>query len=293
MRVGEALPGVVASYLNSLEFTRRGLIGPTRIGEVETTETDGFTIYTARDDAAVGRHVQARNYEREVTAVFRRVLRPGMRIVDIGANIGYFSMLAATLVGAAGTVLAIEPNPRNVRLLEASRRANRFAQMRVLQLAAGRESGLLVLNTSHSNGTTSDLPDAVESLLDAETVPCMRLDALLDPDARLDFIKVDVEGAEYNALLGGEAAIRRCRPAIVSEFSPSLLPGISGISGAGYLDWLIGLGYDLAVIEPDGSLAAAGGDRGKVLQGFAARGTDHIDIMAVPREDTVAMPRND
>ncbi len=280
-RVGEKLDSVVASYAGSLEFSRRGLTAQDHMGGITLAELPGFRIYVAADDAAVGRHVRDDNYERDVTAVFRRLLAPGMGVLDIGANIGYFAMLSASLVGGAGHVLAIEPNPRNARMLEASRRANGFTQVTLSQTAAGPNTGLLVLHRSHSNGTTSTLPEGVAVLLDAETVPCVRPDALVSPDRRIDLIKVDVEGAEYQALLGCAGIIARDRPTIISEFSPDLMEGISGIDGRGYLKWLTGLGYELSVVEPDGSLHVARNTE-DVMAAYQQRGTDHIDIVAQP-----------
>jgi FkbM family methyltransferase len=278
-RIGEKLDGVVASYLGSLEFSRRQLLARDHMGQIELARLPEFSLYLARDDAAVGRHVRAQNYERDVTLVFRRLLRPGMGVVDIGANIGYFTMLSAVLVGAGGFVLAIEPNPRNVRLLEASRRCNAFGHVLVAQVAAGPAPGLLVLHASHSNGTTSELPESAEALLAAETVPRINPDALLPPGRRIDLIKVDVEGAEYNALLGCGEVIARDHPTIISEFSPDLMPGISGVSGPDYLRWLLARGYRLSVIEPDGTQTAADTWQ-TVMATYAARGTDHIDIVA-------------
>lgn len=283
-RVGEALPGVVASYLNSLEFARRGLLVQDHMAGVTLTSLPEFRIYAAASDAAVGRYVQADNYEREVAEVFRRTLRPGMAVLDIGANIGYFTMLSAALVGPSGYVLAIEPNPANARLLEASRRQNGFAQVTVAQLAAAPATGLLVLHASHSNGSTSALPAAADAnaVLGAQTVPCLRPDALVPAGQRIDLIKVDVEGAEYAALSGCTALLARDRPVIISEFSPGMLPGISGISGPDYLRWLIRQGYALSIIHPDGTLIPAAADGGGIMEVYAARAGDHIDIVAMP-----------
>lgn len=282
MHAGEALQGVVASYLNSLECTRRNLLRQDHPPEITLTKLAGFGIYSDVSDAAVGRYVREDNYEREVTAVFRRLLRPGMGVIDVGANIGYFALLSASIVGSAGHVLAIEPNPRNAKLLEASRRTNGFANLLVSQTAAGRETGLLMLNTSHSNGTTSEVPEPAQAILAAELVPSVRVDTLVEPGRRIDLVKVDVEGAEYNALLGAAETLARWRPTIISEFSPDMMPGISGISGPDYLAWLIGLGYDLAVIAPDGSLGPAGIERDSVMAAYRERARDHIDIVASP-----------
>ena len=280
MQVGEPLEGVVASYVKSLEFSRRGLLEPSTLGRVELARLPGFSIYTQGEDMAVGRHVRADDYEPDVSALFRARLRPGDHVLDLGANIGYFSMLSASLVGPGGSVIAVEPNPSNARLLEASRRANGFDNVLVVQVAAGLSPGLLVLNRSHSNGTTSVVPGDVASLLDAETVGCVRADTVVPPNRRISLIKADVEGAEYLALGGCTATIRRDRPLIVTEFSPSLMPGISGISGPAYLDWLVGLGYRLGVVEADGSARPATPDA--VMREHAARGTDHLDLLAEP-----------
>ncbi len=281
-RAGEPLPEVVSSYLDSLEFARRELTRHPDTPEVVETQLGGFRILSAADDLAVGRYVRADNYEREVAAVFRRLLKPGMGVLDVGANIGYFTMLSASLVGPGGHVTAVEPNDRNVRLLEASRRLNGFGCVSVLQVAAGRESGLLTLNTSHSNGTTSGLGATQRAVLAARTIPALRLDSVLDQDRRINLIKIDVEGAEYNALLGTRETISRFRPAILSEFSPDLMPGISGIDGEGYLAWIIDQGYRIAVIQPDGSLSPAVEHGRHVMAEYHARASDHLDILATP-----------
>lgn len=280
-RAGEDLASVVASYLDSLEFRRRGL-QKREATDIALAELPGFRIHVAADDAAVGRHVQAGAYERDVTAVFRRILKPGMGVLDIGANIGYFTMLSASIVGPAGYVLAIEPNPANARLLEASRRANGFDQVTVSQTAAGREVGLLALNTSYSNGTTSEPAADIASLLQSRTVPCLPADLLAPPDRRIDLIKADVEGAEYNALFGSRNTIARWRPTIISEFSPGLMPGISRVSGEEYLRWLLGLDYEISVIRPNGSLLPTGRAWQLVMDEYERRAVDHIDIVASP-----------
>ncbi len=282
-RAGEPLHSVVASYVGSLEFSRRGLLREDEASRPVLTALPEFRIYSAPDDAAVGRYVRADCYEPEVGASFRRILRPGMGVLDIGANIGYFTMLAAALVGPAGYVLAIEPNGRNVRLLEASRRENGFEHVTVAQVAAGAETGVLVLHRSHSNGTTSAPGAGLAALLGAETVGCARPDALLPAGRRIDLIKVDVEGAEYLALSGCAEIIRRDRPTIISEFSPNLMPGISGVSGPGYLAWLTGCGYALSVITPDGGVLPAAIDAVMAIQ--AERGIDHVDILAEPVQE--------
>jgi FkbM family methyltransferase len=278
-RAGEPLYDVVSSFLGSLQFSLR--YQPQLQGSAPVlTHTPDFRIYSAADDASVGAMVRAGDYEPYVTALFRKILRPGMAVLDLGANIGFLSLLAASLVGPEGHVFAVEPNPRNTRLLEASRRENGFGNITILQVAASSAHGLLVLNASFSNGTTSALPDTAGSIFAAETVPALRIDALLPVDRRIDLIKIDVEGAEYPALLGCEATLRRHRPSIITEFSPGLMPGISGIEGPAYLSWLAGLDYALSVITPGGTVRA---DIPDIMRAYEASQTDHIDLLAEPK----------
>jgi FkbM family methyltransferase len=191
-------------------------------------------------------------------------------------------MLSASLVKASGSVTAIEPNPESTKLLEASRRANSFNNVVVHQVAAGREPGLLVLHGSYSDAMTTAAPDDAATLIRSTTVPCFRVDDLIPNNKRIDFVKIDVQGAEYNVILGASELIRRCRPTIVSEFSPDVMPGISGVDGREYLRALVGFGYKMSVIEGGGTLRPCGTDPERVMSAYTGRGVDHIDILLSP-----------
>ncbi len=276
-----ALDDVVMSYVNSLEFSQRknNLLSKRWDEDLFLKQLDGFSIYVRESDAAVGRGVKTGSYEPNVTAVFQKHLKPGMHVLDIGANIGYFTMLSAALVQQQGSVMAIEPNPENAKLVELSRRANKFENITIVQAGAGRALGLLVLNTAYSNGTTSELSEDVAHLADAVTVPCLRLDDIVPKDKKIGFVKIDIEGAEYNALLGASELIRRCHPVIVSEFSPGLMRGISGVDGEEYLRFVLDFGYDVSVINPNSSLTPCGKNTDQVMRAYADCGGDHIDIV--------------
>jgi FkbM family methyltransferase len=278
---GGDLDAVVRSYLSSYEFSMRAdtLLGHRPSGRVSLVTAKGFSIYLQDDDVAVGQHVKRDAYEPNVTAVFRDRLRPGMHVLDIGANIGYYTMLSASLVLSSGSVTAIEPNPDSAKLLEASRRANSFDNVTVLQVAAGREPGLLVFHGTFGDAMTSAAPDDAAALINSMTVPSFRVDDLIPPNKNIDLVKIDVEGAEYNALLGASALIKRCHPTIVSEFSPNTMPGISGVDGRQYLRFLLDFGYKVAVIEDGGTLKECGTDPEKVMDAFTRSGVDHIDIL--------------
>jgi len=281
-RVGDDLENVVSSYVTSREFAERALLNKTYCAEVELVRLPRFSIFASDDDLAVGHHVRGGTYEPGVAEIFTRYIEPSMSVVDIGANIGYFTMLSASLVGPSGLVVAVEPNPENIKLLEASRRVNGFDQVLIIQAAAGRRTGLLALNVSYSNGITGELPNNVDAILAARPVPCFALDAILPKDRRIDLVKIDTEGAELNAVIGLSETIERDRPVVVSEFSPGALPGISHCSGPEYLRFLIAKGYRIGVIEQDGSENRFGDDVDGVMGAYLRSGIDHIDIIATP-----------
>src|SRR4051794_18040117 len=111
-RAGQDLENVVSSYLTSREFADRGLLDKTYQDHLELVHLPGFSLFASKEDLAVGCHVvSGGSYEPAVSAVLERYVRPGMAVVDIGANVGYLTMLLASLVGSSGIVIAIEPNP--------------------------------------------------------------------------------------------------------------------------------------------------------------------------------------
>ena len=155
---GITLSDMVGEFLGSVEFARAHGRDhrPGRSPSEVVTACEGFRIHVDPTDFAVG-HTIARTaiYEPEVSSVVRRVLRPGQTFVDIGANIGWFSLLAASLVGPAGKVVAVEPNPWNVALLGQSVKENGFDNIEILAVALAEEAGAVALETDGSNGQAS------------------------------------------------------------------------------------------------------------------------------------------
>lgn len=152
------------------------------------------------------------------SAVFpplKGALSPGATFLDIGANVGYYSILALDLVGESGNVHAFEIDPRPLRCLK--RTVERFSlnQLHVHETAVGGTSGEAILLQDPECGNS--YISYVEP--PGKKVPVTTLDewSLLQGLARVDAIKIDVEGMELDVLNGAEKLIEQFRPTIVVE----------------------------------------------------------------------------
>ena len=188
----------------------------------------------AMDSLGLG---QGQAFEPEILAALRHWVRPGNTVVDIGANIGYFTAHLARLVGDGGTVHAFEPEPANFALLTANMGANGLAWVRLHQAAVGAQPGTATLHTSEYNGGMHRLYESVCCTGPGFDVPVLRLDQVL-AGAHVDLIKIDIEGYEPAALLGAEDCLRaNPRLKIVSEYCPASMLEAGGQPSA-MLRWL-------------------------------------------------------
>jgi FkbM family methyltransferase len=282
-RVGENLSKVVTAFLNSHEFAKRRLLE--RAPEQrELVELTNFKMYVSPDDDYIGGSIiREREYEPHMTGIFQQFVRPKMQVLDVGANMGYFSLLAASLVGSTGHVYSWEPSPENVKLLLASKQLNQFSNIEIVQAAAGARSGLLKYFPNFSNGLVMEIgEERPEEAVPAETVMALRIDDYVPHDAKIGFIKIDVEGFEYEALSGAMDTIRRNLPIIATEFGPKALLRASGISGEEFLQFFVRLGYDISVIDKYNLVP---GNVADVLRHYESSDVDHIDLLLRPRSD--------
>ena len=169
-----------------------------------------------------------RFYELGVQLLVRRALRPGDRFVDVGANTGMLTLLAARLVGETGRVNAFEPNAECCRRIRQQLVDNRIRHVRLRRAALSDEAGSAELKIvpDHSGfstlGPVSDRDRATYS--ESETVPMMRGDeALGDDDAPVSMVKIDVEGFECRVLRGMARTLERDRPRMITEVNPYCL----------------------------------------------------------------------
>lgn len=159
--------------------------------------------------------------EAPVQREIARLLRPGDVFYDVGANVGFFTLLAARLVGDAGCVCAFEPNPRNAHAIRENARLNGMANVRVIEAAAGREPRTeeLLITAWDGGGALAASPARPASPVERIPVRVVPLDAFIR-DERLPaptLVKIDVEGVEAEVLEGMADTIARAKPVLLYE----------------------------------------------------------------------------
>jgi FkbM family methyltransferase len=145
-----------------------------------------------------------------------KLLRRGDVVLDCGANQGAYSLCAAEAVGAAGRVVAVEPQPYAVRALAQSLAANSFDNVTVVEAAVSQESGVAPFHFNDV-AVAASLVNKAGSV--SHDVQVWSIDALMRREglAQLDLIKLDVEGSEAAALRGAAATLARCKPLVLFE----------------------------------------------------------------------------
>lgn len=191
-------------------------------------------------------------YEPMETAVMLARLKPGMTVLDIGANIGHYAMEAARAVGPEGRVIAFEPEPENHAALAANLALNGFTWAGHERLALGAAPGELALYRDLANRGGHSLVRANVQKPAGETrVAVVRLDDYLArelPEGRVDFIKIDVQGAEAEALAGAAKTLARDLPMLLLEFWPAGMRAM-GADPMAPVRKLLALGYGMSAIE--------------------------------------------
>jgi FkbM family methyltransferase len=242
------------------------LVGGRLVANVRHTPAGGLYVHVL--DVGVGKPIYTSGrYEPNESAALLRVLRPGQVVVDVGANIGYFTSLMARRVGMHGRVLAIEPDPGNLALLRANVARNRHHNVEVCPCAVGAIAGTATLYQSRWNkGNHRLAPDTREGHRRTITVPIETLDRLVAQHgvSRIDVVKMDVEGYEPGVFAGMQSTLARDRPVILTEFWPC---GIreSGFDPAVFLEHLLRAGYTATTTErPDATLTSVAAVLGTV-----------------------------
>ncbi len=191
-------------------------------------------------------------YEPVETDVVLARLTPGMTVIDAGANIGHYAMIAAAAVGPSGRVAAFEPDADNHTALAANLALNGFANAAAEKLALGAAQGELTLYRDEANRGGHSLVQAnVQKQAGAARVRVAALDdyaAERLAGQKIDFIKIDVQGTEAAVLAGAAGILARDRPDLLIEFWPHGIRA-TGTEPMALVEGLLNLGYAMAAVE--------------------------------------------
>ena len=205
-------------------------------------------------DEGISPHLAFDGYwESWVTAVVWSTIRPGMYVVNVGANVGYYTLLASRIVGPEGRVDAFEPNPEMAQLLRSNIALNGMTETtKVFECAVAEKAGVVIIRAERSapGGGSICRKDEGGHFNIVKGVPAVTLTEHCD--RRPDVIICDAEGAEGLVLAGAEEMIRRTvtGPTLIMEWSASRQEAPNEA-----VDRLLSLGYRVSEINDMGGLS--------------------------------------
>lgn len=216
-----------------------------------TVTTEGFTIRLDPTDKVITQAIIRDGiWEKAETEVIKSLLRPGDTFIDVGANVGWYTLVASKAVGDRGRVIAFEPAPGSLEVLVRNVKENGVRNTKVEGKALSNKPGKLRLHIGATNkGHNSILGStATDGFVDVEAVTLD--DYLRTVDGRVRLIKIDTEGAEGFILEGmRETFDRNPQMKVVMEYHPSLMRQ-AGFDPATIVSGFYRRGYEVLAIEP-------------------------------------------
>jgi FkbM family methyltransferase len=236
------------------------------------------------EHSALDHAIVSGGFEAAESLFVRNFLRPGATVLDVGAHHGFYTLLASKCVGVTGRVIAFEPSPRERDRLHKHIRLNACANVRIETFALGSgecETDLFLVD-GIEDWCNSLRPPAVDAGITRVRVRVKPLDDFVD-EARLasvDFVKLDVEGAELDAIKGATKLLTsKGRPVLMVEvYDQRTEPW--GYKACEIVQYLATLGYEWYQLDVDGRLESIATDRP----------TYDANLIAVPAERPLALP---
>ncbi len=222
---------------------------------------DDTFCYKKIDDQIIHFNLDDRNYlepfsndqlyEPNTTNFLKKILKKGMNVINIGANIGYFTLLAAREVGPEGRVFAFEPFPHTVELLKKNIDSNGYKNVETMPMAVSdrKEKSFLALKSDSGHNFVTSSPNKEYDSIEITTTT---VDDYFDENLKIDFLIMDAEGYEPKIFDGMKNTLEK-NPTmqILTEYNPHTLE-VAGTSGKEFLEKLEKLGFNIQIIATDG-----------------------------------------
>lgn len=207
---------------------------------------DGSTLYLDEADSLL---LSVNNiYEEFETKLVKELIKEGDVVLDIGANIGYYTVQFAKKVGPTGSVIAFEPDPINFAILKKNIEVNGFTNVELHNIAVSDTKGILKLFINESNRGDNRMYDSQDSR-NAIEVPTEQIDEVMKSKPTVNFIKMDIQGAEIKAIRGMKHVFDNSpNLTMISEFWPVGIHRCGG-DAKEFLDSLVEHGFQISEID--------------------------------------------
>lgn len=182
--------------------------------------------------------------DNELIDFMKSILKKGSTFVDIGANIGYETLWGSFLVGDTGYVYSFEPVPHLAKQIKESIKINNFSNIKLIQKAAGDKEYVTKIYLHKEDAGLTSIENKESATTNIE-INVTTLDKELTSITSLSLIKIDVEGYEYEALIGSKNILEKFHPIIIFEFSPYLYEKSYRGKSLSILNFLDSLGYTI------------------------------------------------
>jgi len=183
--------------------------------------------------------------EPKILDVFLRYIKQGDIVLDIGMNNGHHTLFISKIIGETGKIYSFEPIKRLVSQVEESVKINGIDNIKINNFALGNKEIESLINIEENNLACASILEAEEnnSILEKEKIIIKKIDSLDLP--KIDFIKIDTEGYEWEVIKGANSLIEKDKPIMVFEFNPMSYNLEDKNASYNFLEYLYNLGYRL------------------------------------------------
>ena len=225
-------------------------------------------------------------YEPKETEVVKKEIKKGYTVLDIGANIGYYTLIFAKLVGLEGKVYAFEPDPKNFEILKKNVQINNYKNVVLIQKAVSDRNGEINLvleeNNTAGHNIRSDNTDGMNTI----NVDMTSLDEYFKNfDGNIDFIKMDVEGSEFGVIKGMKSLLARSKNVkIMTEFDPFFIKKF-GVVPEEFLDSFLQNHFKFYDLKKSHQKKLKEITKTELLKNYTIKKENHTNLFLVKKED--------